>query len=92
MASLCPRLTPSTRHMPNTNGRPITTSKTSITSRMKVIRPSITSNLSNIISNRRAIPPISINITKITSDWSRLKCGENRNHGKFKIYFLMVEL
>ena len=20
------------------------------------------------------------------------KCGENRNHGKFKIYFLMVEL
>ena len=22
----------------------------------------------------------------------RLKCGENRNHGKFKIYFLMVEL
>ena len=23
---------------------------------------------------------------------SRLKCGENRNHGKFKIYFLMVEL
>ena len=22
----------------------------------------------------------------------RSKCGENRNHGKFKIYFLMVEL
>ena len=22
----------------------------------------------------------------------KLKCGENRNHGKFKIYFLMVEL
>ena len=21
-----------------------------------------------------------------------IKCGENRNHGKFKIYFLMVEL
>jgi hypothetical protein len=20
------------------------------------------------------------------------KCGENRNHGKFKIYFLMIEL
>ena len=23
---------------------------------------------------------------------SNFKCGENRNHGKFKIYFLMVEL
>ena len=22
----------------------------------------------------------------------KTKCGENRNHGKFKIYFLMVEL
>ena len=22
----------------------------------------------------------------------KFKCGENRNHGKFKIYFLMVEL
>ena len=22
----------------------------------------------------------------------KIKCGENRNHGKFKIYFLMVEL
>ena len=21
-----------------------------------------------------------------------IKCGENRNHGKFKIYFLIVEL
>ena len=23
---------------------------------------------------------------------TEFKCGENRNHGKFKIYFLMVEL
>ena len=26
------------------------------------------------------------------SPQARPKCGENRNHGKFKIYFLMVEL
>ena len=23
---------------------------------------------------------------------TKVKCGENRNHGKFKIYFLRVEL
>ena len=29
--------------------------------------------------------------SRIRGFW-KLKCGENRNHGKFKIYFLMVEL
>ena len=29
---------------------------------------------------------------KKVGEKEKFKCGENRNHGKFKIYFLMVEL
>ena len=31
-------------------------------------------------------------ISILTLTFSKSKCGENRNHGKFKIYFLIVEL
>ena len=70
---------------------PITTNIISNTN-INRATPIYTSNIDNIISNKRGFPPISIHNINITSRLEELKCGENRNHGKFKIYFLMVEL
>ena len=44
---------------------------------------------------KRAVRPVIVEANPLKIGLrarKRSKCGENRNHGKFKIYFLMVEL
>ena len=52
----------------------------------------ISSIIIEIVKHFREINSININLMKNITQQKHFKCGENRNHGKFKIYFLMVEL